>query len=546
MRKLIALLLSFVCLFSLASCNGNSQNAENTKESSATTNTSEDPGYVSYSLPLTDKEATCKIWSPEWFGFCANYFEGLGDTVFWKEFSEMTGIDFEFTTVSSNAADSLAIALVSGESYDLFMSLALIYSGGAEQAYLDDYIYDINEYLDQVPNYKQVITSDDSLKKKVSTDEGNILGFYRLYQNAYPGIGLYIRNDWLQELGFDVPRTIDEYHDALYAMSVNYDTNGPLWIGYTGTFSNGAFGSAYGTLSHFDPAQSTTYTSMLYQEDGTVRFAPMEDGFRDYLRLMSDWWNEGLLYKDYAIGSDLMGADDADLAAGVALTSYNLAQRAQLPVYGGGEWVPASTPVLELGDTTHLLDVKDAIDSRGIFVSKTCSNLDLILKLCDYLYSPEGQITANYGIDGYTLSYNSNGDPVLASDLLYNNPDIPNSMAARINYLGNQDSLSIYNYDLELEASSDEVRNIIEVWETDTDNANVIPAGVSLTSEESDAFTQIRGDLFTYISEMISKFITGEKSVESDYDEFLNAINQLGAQKVVDLYQAAYDRYMAR
>ena len=38
----------------------------------------------------------------------------------------------------------------------------------------------------------------------------------------------------------------------------------------------------------------------------------------------------------------------------------------------------------------------------------------------------------------------------------------------------------------------------------------------------------------------------GEKDLQGDFDDFVKQLEQLGAQDVIDVYQAAYDRYLAR
>ena len=51
-------------------------------------------------------------------------------------------------------------------------------------------------------------------------------------------------------------------------------------------------------------------------------------------------------------------------------------------------------------------------------------------------------------------------------------------------------------------------------------------------------------DLNTYYQENYIAFVDGSKPM-SDWDSYINDINSFGYQRVQELYQTAYDRYMA-
>ena len=53
-------------------------------------------------------------------------------------------------------------------------------------------------------------------------------------------------------------------------------------------------------------------------------------------------------------------------------------------------------------------------------------------------------------------------------------------------------------------------------------------------------------DLNTYLEESLIKFLIGDLSLEDDWDGFIGTVEGMGLQSVVDIYQDAYDRYLAR
>lgn len=94
------------------------------------------------------------------------------------------------------------------------------YPGGPEKAIKDGYILRLNDVIDQyTPHLKQYLNEHPDIDMQIRTANGSYYAFpfiqgddkLRTYQ------GPIIRKDWLDELGLDVPTTIDEWHTMLQA-----------------------------------------------------------------------------------------------------------------------------------------------------------------------------------------------------------------------------------------------------------------------------------------------------------------------------------------
>ena len=55
----------------------------------------------------------------------------------------------------------------------------------------------------------------------------------------------------------------------------------------------------------------------------------------------------------------------------------------------------------------------------------------------------------------------------------------------------------------------------------------------------------IYADIDTYISESLWKFVSGELSLDDYFTEFVANIESMNIARCVEIYQAAYDRYMS-
>ena len=73
-----------------------------------------------------------------------------------------------------------------------------------------------------------------------------------------------------------------------------------------------------------------------------------------------------------------------------------------------------------------------------------------------------------------------------------------------------------------------------------------ITAAVKLTAEESEERANILTDVETYVRENMIKFITGELSVENDWDAYVNGLKTFKLDQAIAIMQDAYDRSLAR
>ena len=67
---------------------------------------------------------------------------------------------------------------------------------------------------------------------------------------------------------------------------------------------------------------------------------------------------------------------------------------------------------------------------------------------------------------------------------------------------------------------------------------------VTYTTEESEVISQYKADLDTYVTECLAKFITGSMDVDKDYDSFAAQLEEMGANEIKEVYQAAYERFL--
>ncbi|MDL2233125.1 hypothetical protein LJC63_06040 [Ruminococcaceae bacterium OttesenSCG-928-L11] len=60
-------------------------------------------------------------------------------------------------------------------------------------------------------------------------------------------------------------------------------------------------------------------------------------------------------------------------------------------------------------------------------------------------------------------------------------------------------------------------------------------------SEHVSEVAQLTTNINTYVEESIAKFIIGDLNVETDWDRYLNELNNLGLDRYLEIIQLSYD-----
>ena len=84
-----------------------------------------------------------------------------------------------------------------------------------------------------------------------------------------------------------------------------------------------------------------------------------------------------------------------------------------------------------------------------------------------------------------------------------------------------------------------------EAWYDNTSNSGVCSNYMTQTTDEARELSQLQTQVETYGDEMMFKFITGERSLD-EFDAFVEELKGMGSERISELQQAAYDRFMAR
>lgn len=551
-KKLVALLLVLAMVLSLAACGngGNSSTSSETSTSSAAEDSSaaEGSGDESqaetsetgeFQLPIVDEPTTLSYFVAD-DSNCAIMTTDWNDNEFYQEMERRTGVHLEMEMVSSaDYQTNFNLMIASGTLADLIYVGASYYAEGVDAAIDDGYFLDLTDLVDEyMPNYQKVRTSDIQYELLSTTDSGRLGAVYELRQSKQgPWLGLWIRQDWLDDLGLDTPVTFDDYHEVLTAFKNEKGATAPLILNFSG--SDGEFGTMSGGLN--------VLNSWQLDETGKVNFGPYMDAWKEYVTIMNQWYNEGL------IDPDFMATDErtADMAKVVTGASGLFAALYTMPsVYEAASedsnmnLAPVNPPVKNEGDEIHIR-LRDSYTSGNTAISADCENPEVAMRWLDYLFTEEGALLANYGIEGDTFEFNEEGEPEF-TDKILNNENGWTMTQTVASYLCPSAGIANWSdWTRELAGVPEKDQACYDVW-SEADDTWRLPSSVTLTQDESTERAALYADISTTVKEQTAQFISGALDIESNWDAYIASLESSGIERAIEITQAAYDRYLAR
>ena len=501
----------------------------------------EAPAENSYPLD-TDESLTLVATFPD--PLFASYPGGMADCQIYQVAEEKTGVHMEYQPLSTSASAEQFNVMIASGSYPDLIGWGLNYTTGDDAAVEEDIYYDLIDYIaEYAPNYFNILATDDELLDTAITDGGHIVGFHAVRTEQTLGkAGLAIRTDELQKLGLDKPYTIEEFENTLAAFKDD-GLKQPLVMLAPGAIQDNWLAAAFNVsafCNSFPMSVAPTYV-----EDGEIKFGPLEEGFKEYITLIHDWYEKGYIHSDFvSLNSNWNSPDYANaITSGDAGIFY--ADQGNL----GGYIAASEIPGFAVEATYDMHATKDSINhfaqytkksvGNGFKITTNCENIELACKWGDWWYSEEGSLLANYGVEGVSFDY-VDGKPVLNETVT----DAPEGMRdALLIYASNDTICCVIDPNAVTSGYSEVDKAAPEIWNEGMDDSMVIPSTVTLSADENTRAANIYSDIETICLEAIAKFITGEKPL-TDYDSFVESIRSAGIDDYLAIQQGAYDRAM--
>jgi putative aldouronate transport system substrate-binding protein len=170
-------------------------------------------------------------------------------------------------------------------------------------------ILDLTPYIDRLlPDFKKLTGTDPAIPgQDLIYRDRNAVATNKLYSLVSYVIdvrlaqkNIFIRKDWLDKLGLPIPKTTREFHDALVA----FRDRDPGNVGRNNVIpffqaSDARWGFSPIIFAYYDPKLSAK-DEWIYSVTDSERALAMP-GYKEGVRLINQWYNEGLIYRDFPL-----------------------------------------------------------------------------------------------------------------------------------------------------------------------------------------------------------------------------------------------------
>ena len=560
MKRLLALLLAALMLLSLAAC-GEKQ----TETAQTDTELVDDGTEYHGEMPIVkegDEPITLTI-GIKTNGNVTDY----DNNDFTKWIEETTGLNLEFVLFNGTNAENttqLALMIASGEKLPDILGLGGISTVQTLEYGRDGYFRDLSPYFGKYDYYhkdafERLFPDDPSVRETMmlcmTEPESGAIYTFPLMENApgdTPVVHAWINQTWLDKLGLQVPRTVEELHDVLVAFR-DKDPNGngkqdeiPLIGKADGTYTD-ILRLIINAYIYYDPRYHFNVG-----EDGKLYTPYTEDEYRQALIYINDLVNEGL--------------------ASTLTWTQSAAELKSL--FNPGEGEPELCGVIT-GHTVHYLPGNHALydydpiaplqaaTPRGGFGARSDYTYEMMLritadcehpveafKMLDFLCSDEGFMRCRYGVPGRDWEFidDPTEDPRGAKMMRTMGDDTWTTQ----NNVHWHSTWTINDYTYHRSKGNGEDWAKLKGQKSSRNLQNYKDAGqpekrftnVAYTLEEYERLADIQKELVDFIKDRRAQFCTGTMDPRDDaqWQTYLDGLKGLNYDEWVEIAQTAYDR----
>lgn len=507
----------------------------------------------SITFPLATP-ATLKVWQPAISSLLGQY-PDQSQLPKYKELEKRLNVKVQLITPAlGQERDQFNLMISSGSLPDILddYSVQNYYSGGIEKAYSDGLIIKLNDLQKKyAPDLEKIYSTYGDIKALCRDDNGDYLfvPFIRGESWMSSFAGLTVRQDWLNKLGLPVPQTIDDWTNMLTQFKTKMGASSPFLMSFASTGSSGSYDN--GTLSGTALIGTYGIDYTYFIESGKVKYGPADPRYKDFLKLMAQWYKSGLIDPELATNSqktfqakamsNKSGAFYCNTGSGIGTFTQQMAK-----VDPSYKLAGVPYPVLKKGDTNRFYQTANPVTPQACISSK-CEHPDIAMAYLNYGFTKEGYILYNFGIEGTSFNWD-NGSPKYA-DLVTKNPNGLAMQAALHMYTwavkaGNMVQDPRYQTQYQpYQEQQDAVKTWSAASSKTTPGTNYIPQG-RLTADETNSIASAETQINTYRDEMFLKFVEGIQPItDANFNSYVSQLKALGLDNTLKVRQTAEDRF---
>lgn len=355
----------------------------------------------------------------------------------------------------------------------------------------------------------------------------------------------YINKEWLDNLNLEMPTNYDELKEVLIAFKEqdadgDGDPNNEIPIsGY-----KPGYGSVL--LDSFDLIERGD-EHMSLDANNKVVFVPTQDHYKEAVKYLRELWELGVMDEEYFTQEGSMytaklqkeGGSQIGIFSGWTADSWagpNTKQFVQMPTLES----PWGTKNAQSIASTEYSD-------KELILNINCPNPEKVLRWADLFYDDLVSLQTFYGsISTGQIKDNGDGtyelltpkDNTLDTSAWWYSPRdfgpkyMRKEFEEKVTLPTDQgDGLKLVED--ELNAQYADNPNLLHAW----------PGTIKFTDDEINERTALNVDINSYVEAQWAHWIT-EGGVEEEWDDYLQQLDAMGLQRLIEIDSGAYDAYV--
>ena len=467
----------------------------------------------------------------------------------YQRIEEEAGVKIEWEYILSTAWDEQkSLILSSGDLPDIFlgakaMTTADIIANIEYFQPLDDLIAEYGQNIqamwEEYPNTRVANTYPDGKTYSV----GHVM-----VNRPATEAAMYINKVWLENLGLEMPTTVDELTDVLRAFR-DQDANGngdaTDEIPMIGRSLTSKYGPA--SMRGYFQADNCIEYEITVGEDGKVQYMPVTENYKAWVEWVHLLVSEGLLNSDVVtIDGTRFKALQAneDVALCGVLSGWTAAN--------AGKWADqyavldiAEGPYGQAYVAANKSNLLSGISGWAtVSVTESCKNPEAAMRWINAFYEPMAGLESYWGPEGVTFEKNEDG---VYAFIIDDEVDAARGYKSYDNwYFGLGDGGPGYVpawLDAQMSISPiDADKTIADGLYADNirDESYIYPP-VLLDRKANDVAMEIETDMEKMTKEMTAKWVV-EGGVEEEWDTYVSEMNKMGLEKYLQIYQEELDK----
>ena len=469
---------------------------------------------------------------------------------------EENGVDVEWQQITADWDQKKSVMFAGGDIPDILVKATVT----TDFATYNGLFENLAPYIDEgkMPNVAKMFEDHPELRVLCTDEKDGIYGIPN-YRSLWPRTNrvLYINQTWLDNLGLQVPTTMDELEEVLIAFkngdpNGNGDTTDEIPLDFSGfpTFMLACFG-----------VPMMNESDGYFVEDGKVKNYRVDERYKTFMQWLQKLYGEGVINEevitqDYSKFQSLARGEGKTARVGVTL-GWESGDRFGTEVADQYTPMPALKPHADSDESQvywGYYSDNNSVNAATVALSANCKNKEAAVKFIDAFYAEDMGIEVLFGgMNDVDKCIQDNGDgtytvlPPADSSIDAGTWKWTNSFADYSPYYIPDDMKDRLTMGEDMQRVLEERKPLEATLDMMEEKCETYPSKfITYTTDENSDLAMAQANINNIVDQTYSAWLTEpSRNIEEEWDAYVQSVYDIGLTQNLEIRQAAYERYLA-